>query len=95
MKDKVTLYVGVPLSTQDRVPSGVSVLLASCDRKEGSTSVASDTIGRSGHKVLEGRHGIPFGGGEEKCLLSSPINAQGQKRCARKHYSDRIEPPSL
>ena len=65
------------------MPSGVSVSLASCDRKEGSTSVASDTIG-SGHKVLEGRHGIPFGGGEEKCLLAAPINAQGQKRCARK-----------
>lgn len=36
--------------------------------------------------MLEGRHGIPFGGGEEKCLLAAPINAQGQKRCAIKPY---------
>jgi len=66
----------------------VSVSLASCERKEGSTSVASDTIG-SGHKVFEGRKG--------KVFASGPNKWPGEEALCEKtnHSSERREPPSL
>lgn len=80
VKEKIELVVGVPLSTQDRVPSGVSVSLASCYRKEGSTSVASDTIG-SGHKVLEG---IPFfWWGRGEVFASGPNQCPGAEALSK------------